>query len=138
MTDNLVPKPWASAQGETGAKVSFLHGPKGLRRTPNTVRMPESQAQLSPLCWVQTSSLTLGRARRSTVLIFFYGNNRQKSLNKKKNNYRDYLSIIIISSKLFSCMLTTRSGCSHALLHILLELTMGFCSLLEKCKEKPT
>lgn len=78
-----MPKPWASAQGKTDAKVSFVHGLKGLCRTPNVVCMRESQAQPSPLCWVQTSSLTWGRARHYTMLIF-YRNNHQKSSNEKK------------------------------------------------------
>jgi len=82
-SDNLVPKPWASAQGEAGAKVSFMHGLKGSHRTSRTVCRRESQARSSPLCCTQTSSLSLGRARRYIDFIFD-GNNHWKSLNGKK------------------------------------------------------
>lgn len=42
------------------------------------------------------------------------------------------------SSKVFSCMLTTRPAFTQALLRVLLEPTLGFTSLPERSEEIPT
>lgn len=108
------------------------------RRAPSRVCTRESRAPSSPLYWVQASPLTLGRAGHYTEFVFD-GNNRQKSSNGKKIDFSGIIILlIIIVIKVFSCMITSSSACSQVLLHFLLESNLGFCSRLEKCKEKPT
>lgn len=72
-----------------------MHGLKGFHRTPNMVCMRESQDQSSPLCWVQNSSSTLGRARHYTEVIFD-GNKHQKSSNGKKNRLFKHLLVLLV------------------------------------------